>query len=144
MTKTVAIDNSEPIIEEQTGINVELLNRVADHIEKHSEQFDIDNWNKTTVSKPSWWAKLRGAQPVCKTTYCIAGWAVVLSGLRCEDNIPAQAQRLLGLTLDQAKKLFYKTHWPSYFTQSGKAQHVQNAWIAAERIRHFIATNGAE
>lgn len=149
MTKTVAIDNSEPIIEEQTGINVELLNRVADHIEANYYEFNMDHWMKTHTA--SWWEKVLAAvglvkKPFCGTTACIAGWTCTLSGKR-GDNIPAEAQKLLGITLDQAQRLFYVHKWPKQFKKeyiSDMSYANVGAWVAAERIRHFIATNGAE
>ncbi|AMS02636.1 hypothetical protein BJD55_gp130 [Gordonia phage Yvonnetastic] len=49
-----------------TEVNVELIDKVLEAVEKHPEQHD----------QGSWGFKEEG----CGTTMCVAGWAVVLSG----------------------------------------------------------------
>ncbi len=47
------------------GVNVELLDRVLDHIRMNPEQHD-----------QRYWAQQEG----CNTSYCFAGWTVILEG----------------------------------------------------------------
>jgi hypothetical protein len=141
--------DSEPIVEDSTGINVDLLNKVADHIEQRHEEFDMEHWQwkrkPSVLTKILWYLRDEG-MPFCGTTRCIAGWSCVLAGTKAE-NTPATAQRLLGLNLEQAQRLFYLNNWPKRFRDQydgGRRYTDAGAWVAAERIRHFIATNGAE
>ena len=48
-------------------VNKELLNKVMDHILANQEQWKQNSWATKTE---------------CGTTYCFAGWAVVLSGYK--------------------------------------------------------------
>jgi len=92
--------------------NIELLNKVMNHIELHPNQHDQTVWAERTV---------------CGTAMCFAGWAVVLSGgkiafagnstrtSQCRidgamDDIDLVAERLLGLSMDDANDLFGPTN----------------------------------
>ncbi|MFE0101205.1 hypothetical protein [Streptomyces sp. NPDC059009] len=87
--------------------NTELLVKIRDMIREHPEQHDQDHWAKRTS---------------CGTTYCIAGWAAVLTGAQLDwipvhggwsantiDNedeyIEICAQRVMGLS-DEETDLF--------------------------------------
>lgn len=86
-------------------INVALLNRVADYIEAHPEQYDQDAWM---------------LYDTCGTRGCIAGWAITLADDKDRERLPIwiadkgctypmpadKGQYLLGLTYTAAKKLF--------------------------------------
>lgn len=90
--------------------NLDLLRRVLKQIDEHPETWYQDAYAKRTE---------------CGTVFCIAGHAVVLSGLsvdfddrRCPgntcwsdvtengDSIPGVAQELLGLTNEESDELF--------------------------------------
>jgi len=95
----------------------------------------------------------------CGTACCIAGWAVFLANKRlCIGNdtvetasgrplgsVSAWAQSYLGLTDDEADRLFYLSRWPVEYrfdrygdwSSMGYKDSTKNA---AERIRHMIQT----
>lgn len=89
-------------------VNTELLLKIYDKVSAEPEAWDQGNW---------------GQQTECGTTYCIAGWACVLSGLdvqfTCAPGIAAvragglpvafRAADLLNLDEYQAYDLFYDT-----------------------------------
>src|SRR5882724_4889778 len=105
---SVTILDSEPITEEPISVNVERLEKIAAHIESHGEAFHMQWWCHSERTRPTLLQRFFGQEgEICGTTYCIAGWTIKLFGGSMCDNIPAQAQKLLGLTFDQATRLFY-------------------------------------
>lgn len=141
----IEIKDSEPIIVEGTTMNVELLEQVADYILRHPDELAMDSWSDI----PGTIKRLFG----CGTTRCIAGTAMFLAQQNGADipnsaSTPGMAQKLLRLTFEQAERLFYVQNWPveyriAYQLQRSKYSDT-NAWITAQRIDHFIATNGEE
>lgn len=150
MEPRTTISDAEPIVEERTGINVELLEQVAAAIERNSKKFDMRHWRGSEMNKvPNTGLRklldLPQRKERCGTTYCIAGWTVHLGGGDMSGNLPAQAQRLLGLNFEQGRRLFYDYNWPVKFQRCQRTENdTDRAWEAAERIRHFIATDGKE
>lgn len=84
--------------------NVPLLNKVREHIEDHPEEWDQYVWRSA-----------------CGTTYCFAGLAALFDGAEWaagpggglvvtspdgEECVASRAQRALGLTADEAQRLF--------------------------------------
>lgn len=140
---TTTLSDSEPIVE--TGINTKLLLEVADHIEQNYKRFNMETWRRAQYKPQSFMDKLLGRpKAACGTEYCIAGWTCKLAGAET-DNPPATAQKLLGLTLQQCGRLFWIAAWPKYYQAYKDHPHTpEAAWVAAERIRHFVATNGEE
>lgn len=132
-----------------------ILTRVKENILAHPENFRMDRWN-------------------CGTAACIAGHVCLLKfpDLVPLDNIagfrPAGAQTgsiwsqryyedeaasALGLTMLQARALFYKDRWPQQFANQYSELLLSNgngvvapgnyeaaAQIAARRIDHFLET----
>jgi len=87
----------------------------------------------------------------CGTTHCIAGWAQVLSGRKQDyDGAYADGQEVLGLTEEQAERLFYITSgaygdWPEQFKGEGEGKKWSpTPQQAVDRIEHFILTEGRE
>ncbi len=99
-------------------LNVKLLRRIAEHIEFEPKCFHMHDYANVA---------LKSAPNVCRTVGCIAGWAVFLHDFRsdkkrfelatayvdgrdseggCVVNFPLRAQELLGLTDDEAEKMF--------------------------------------
>ena len=117
-------------------MNVKLLRRIQRWLMRlrHPEHFDMaDYWHKGD----------------CGTSYCIAGKALQLCGYRFGHEemvfnpkgqecgaIKPIAESLLGLTPDEADRLFFRTYWPYRFSSDPES--------AAERIEHFINTGGKE
>ena len=139
---------------DRTEINTELLEMVASYIERHPEEFDMDDWGSDLDSeRPTLWEriKLTFGLPVIQheVVGCIACHAVRLSGAEAYGNHPAQAQEILGINYEQANRLFLSGEWPEPFktdfaNSDGLDGGYTQTWIAAQRIRHFITTNGAE
>lgn len=135
-------------------MNIPLLKEIQARILAEPDAFRMDTWS-------------------CGTAHCIAGWALVLSDLKIANpnaepwahvltdgrspmNAAAEA---LGLSTEndgdgdwfddgnsEAKRLFLNDDWPRAFCNSydEAESRRERAKIAAERIDHFIATNGAE
>lgn len=86
--------------------NTELMLQVADFIESHPEQHDQKNW---FVDKKGGLVKYPTTTEIpedrCGTTACVAGWAVVLSGIRCTYWWDG-GRDVLGITQDEANFLF--------------------------------------
>jgi hypothetical protein len=123
-------------------VNVKLLRKIAKTIVENPRQFSIVNWHKARGESPR--AILcdlpQGKQVSCGTTHCIAGWAQVLAPDRnCGQTARDDAQRVLALTDNQARRLFYGNEWPKGFG-GWRCKPEQ----AAARIEHFIKTKGAE
>jgi hypothetical protein len=118
-------------------MNTKLLLKVRDRILAEPEHFDMAEY---FLDQP------------CGTTACIAGWTKAIvtrqSLKNCRrSHIWAFARNALGINEEQAKKLFYDDHWPhpfdfNYAEANDNAKEL--AQIAADRINHFIATNGEE
>lgn len=143
------ISDSEPIVEgTESLINFALLARVADYVEKHEEEFDMDEWSKGSDEYLPWYRRLLAPIEPAYTVGCIACHTIRLSGgdpSIC--NTPAEAQKLLGINDDQALRLFYWWRWPEPYKRAYEYAGLRGstrAWMAAQRFRHFIATNGAE
>src|SRR6478672_12790718 len=107
----IRVSDTEIIIKEdglaEPEINTALLERVATRIETEYRGFHMRNWCQTVYEPRSWWQRLFNRPKVaCGTTRCVAGWICALSGEGENVNIPARAQRLAGLTLEQATRLF--------------------------------------
>lgn len=96
-------------------VNEILMRRTLDGI-----RFDLEHWDQ------DWWVSDTDA---CGTTYCVAGWAYVLgTGRKVTEeqvvgeqiSIALEAKKLLGLDLDQARKLFYFT--PEHYLPEERKQ----------------------
>jgi hypothetical protein len=118
-------------------MNVELLQQVKQAILAEPDKFRMDRWS-------------------CGTAHCIAGWACLLrdipivEGDFTTETVSGEypglvASKLLDLRGRAADKLFYTFGWPSRFRAPYLgATRRERAEIAAERIDHFIATDGRE
>jgi hypothetical protein len=86
--------------------NIELIEKVMQHIKDHPENHSQAVWVSETE---------------CGTTACFAGWTLLMTGARCfgleclygEDgrlivDVPNAARRLLGIGIDDADVLFYQ------------------------------------
>lgn len=125
-------------IEKPIKQNNELLERIAQQIEQHPEEFSMLSWD-------------------CGTTACIAGWAARLAGLPPIGEVLITAlpsdlnliTELLGVgsvVCGWHHPLFLAKDWPEpfYSLYCDAVSEKQQANIAAARIRHFIATEGRE
>ena len=106
-------------------MNVELLEKVKQHILENPESLDMHRWS-------------------CETTACISGWAVRLS--ERENVSMVDGEIPLGLDDDEACRLFYLSGWPSRLRRrydNAKTPRTRSK-VAAQRIDHFIKTGGVE
>lgn len=130
----------------EPSINTALLLEVAQHVETHPEQLDMYTWGKESgevVGSASLMGETIEIFSNRFTVGCMACRAVLLSGGDMDGNNAAQAQRVCGLTFEQAQRLFYVENWPEPF-KGNFEEHDEDiegrGWITAERIRHFIGT----
>ncbi len=91
-----------------------LYNSVIEHILEEPKRINMNSWalNPDLVDEDM--------RPQCNTVGCFAGWAYFLSE-KVKDgelhrvdsmNIEDTAQAALGLTVEQAGRLFYPSSWP--------------------------------
>lgn len=151
------------------SINVDLLLKVKAKILANPESFYMGDWIMKGEDVEVFVASTRyRPAPPCGTIACIAGWAVLIdnpnSGLYDpvdDEPIDVRAARLLGLEVEIRKEpyfdfkwspianlLFYSSGWPPlirerYRDASCERDYVKMAQVAADRIDHFIATDGA-
>jgi hypothetical protein len=144
-------------------INVKLLREVKKMILEEPRRLDMDTW----ASNAREYGTPKDERPPCGTVACIAGWTAILDYvgsrgkmpkgkalINLSDNAEATAQELLGLTSEQAARLFdspaerwfSKNLWPQKFVDAYLAAKTpqQRARVTASRIEHFIRTKGAE
>lgn len=124
-------------------MNTRLLRRIAKVIQEKRGEFDMKWFHRIAKDHRSAEALCelpKDKQVGCGTTHCIAGWAQVLSPKRdCLMDAERDASRLLGLTANEATRLFYADEWPSGFGRWNATKKQ-----AAARIEHFIKTGGRE
>ena len=137
------------------GINDALLEKVIEVCERSWWEFDMNNWGHRLPVKTGWFHRLLVKVGLVTETLreytvgCVACHTVRLGGGDGNVFVPAEAQRLLNITFEQANRLFYSHNWPQPFKQEYERCGDDDlcavrAWIAANRFRHFINTKGAE
>lgn len=128
-----------------------LLKKVAERIVRNARYFDMDSFYAPNGAEGD--PKGASSREQCGTTACIS--KVTLDPLfeLCPEyqryegvNWEAEGAKVLGLTSDQSNRLFYTDFWPENFRERyyrAKSKKVA-ACVAAERIKHFIKTEGTE
>lgn len=128
------------------SMNVELLQKIKQAILEEPRRIDMTSWalHPLSVENP----------PACNTVACIAGWAVALTNnLRgkalsgFEDGIEYTAEKYLDLPYPFSRRLFYMSRWPRTFQERLiylSPRTPEYARVVADRIDHFIATEGRE
>lgn len=110
-------------------MNIELLNRIKAKILEEPENLKMDVFH-------------------CGSAHCIGGLAQVLSGAEILNGKNWEpATNLLGLTMPESDRLFELTYWPDKFLKDYEDNIDDKQYLAkitAERIDHFIATEGRE
>ena len=150
-------------------MNVKLLRKVAKYIMEEPRRLNMGNWLRS-AKEVCYLSKSR--RPPCGTVACIAGTACIVAGIaklvpegkkqvyRLPPDGPLAAQKVLGLTQEEACRLFLvdiewgdgpfdgvEGHWPEQFAAVYSDEHntpLKNAKIVVARIEHFIKTKGAE
>jgi hypothetical protein len=90
------------------------MRKLADRITKHDDHFDMHGWfdidqDVTLTAKEVIEKVIEKRRPICGTSACAAGWAVIMFGTReqikrCMKNDSKwadTAQKLLGMTEDE-------------------------------------------
>lgn len=122
-------------------MNTKLLLKVKAAILAEPRSFIMADWSTQDPESP------------CGTSACIGGWATALSRNPAKPNLHdshmSQGPDLMELSPDGENKLCYKGMWPQPFKDSyEKAEYAEDrnamAKAAADRIDHFIATEGRE
>lgn len=145
------------------ALNVKLLRRVKNRILKEPRQFIMESVYAraehvlTFSGYGHYHADLaRKTIPNCGTAACIAGWTEALAlktrpsklvGTYPYFGSEDAAGRRLGLDDWYAgHRLFRTASWPEKFQRAWDAAktHKARAKVAADRIEHFIKTNGEE
>lgn len=132
-------------------LNVKLLRRIQKHILEEPKRLQMRYLFLRQRNSRTFCADVSG-QPFapCGTAACIAGWAMLLSGIRPYDidagtdnqNDAAIAERLLGLPEDFWPRLFVESSWPKPFRAGYRTAKSpkQRAKVAAARIDCLIKT----
>lgn len=145
-----------------------ILRRVTKHILASPKRLVMGNWVETKTTYNSWFNdEIRDGSEYasCGTAACIAGWTVLLTSVKNKKfknfvnkrehkhtyfDWERAAGKKLGITEEQATRLFHVENWPRQFGRRFKMrgdemelslkQRTANAKAAAERIEYFIAT----
>lgn len=135
-------------------INVELLLKIKAKILANPESFYMGSWIIEGPEGIEALAEQWGGweTPPCGTVACIAGWAQLLGAPeRKFESSVIVACDVLRVPTGEYGKLFYEEEWPPEFCDRYQAaeslippDHQEMAKAAADRIDHFIATDGAE
>ena len=137
-------------------LNRRLFKTVRDRVAKAiaEQKFDMRNWGVLHDPKHKTW--VRDSSAGCGTTACIAGWTILESARvssipktayqlgyteypgYCGGNnhdcsmgeTADEAAKLLGLTPEQARMLFYIENWPQ-----GRRDEVEMQVVVADRVK---------
>jgi hypothetical protein len=130
-------------------MNIELLERVKERILAEPEHFHMANW-AIEVDEHNL------GEPWCRTTFCIGGWAAVLTGkVKTRDEMFEMIAEQYGNGSDlfveilgtPNSALFFASRWPYKFQRRyndlrGGKDHIGLANLAGEVIDDYIETNG--
>lgn len=138
-------------------MNVSKLRKVKDHILEEPKRFLMANWIRFSEKGRRGFTfftlndkKKKREFAKCGTAACLGGWTVLLHRKNMtpekmvESDVQSEASRILGLDCEESERLFLQSQWPEQFRTFKDSGSVQDAQIAADRIEHFIQTNGAE
>lgn len=156
-------------------MNVPLLRKVQEQVRNEPLSFMMQDWGRKNTYQPGDGTVEKAKANACGTTACIGGWATILKNpsflkpfkedsskhndfLILMDSAEDKAQRYLGLSDEQAHKLFFTCEWPEPFRSdfniaqeaSDVAHNVrefrkaqkQMAKIASDYIDAYVAANG--
>ena len=123
-------------------MNIELLQRVRDHILEDPRRLNMHEWiiNVSKKHANTW----NHRYPPCGTIACIAGWTILLAYPEKKQEYisnPEQvAANILQIDDRQARELFYIGQWPVDYQKRylGECTLKEMAQAAAGRIDLFI------
>lgn len=133
-------------------MNVPLLRKIQQTILAEPKRLKMSRWLGTVREGKD--------NPNCSTVGCIAGWAAVLTapkGQTIKDtakkvirvhgahNVEDMGREALGLTYEQAVRLFHVWEWPGRHQEAYEEAKTPEAraTVTVDRIDKFIACKGA-
>lgn len=134
---------------------ISLLRKVAKHILAEPKRYDQHNWilKGSSILSKSAVHNYEDDIPRCGTVGCLAGWICVLTGSKTRTKHQEVAAAALGMPYKEGiaehitDKLFLCVrYWPDTYrlAYENANGHADRAKAAANRIEHFISTDGAE
>lgn len=132
-------------------MNVPLLLAVKEAILAEPLRINMDGWVFDSNDQIR-----EGQVPPCGTVACIAGWAFSIINRLDKDALYEQfnsdtAAEMLDVSNEyparEAQRLFHVSGWPERFVRAivgHKPGTPEYAQVVADRIDHFIATEGRE
>ena len=121
----------------EINLNIPLLRAIQAKIKEEPGMFTMSAWHMSA------YRGCLGEVYHCGTAHCIGGWAQVLSGATVSNiGVERAAMEALGLTREQANRLFYNVDWPEPFHLEYEMAkgHAERADVAIRRIEHLINT----
>ncbi len=135
-------------------MNIELLRKIQRGILKEPKRYNQEIWGANV--------QLNKYRHPCNTAGCIAGWAYAIDEgllgdisklqekyLKADGNIPALAQKVLGLSGEERHLLFHVENWPAIFRpfkvpyeEDLRGPRWLQAIVGAIRIEVFIRSKG--
>lgn len=128
----------------KSKLNVTLLRKIQAHILEEPRRFIMDDLVRYGLPGDKFSADNDTQQTFaeCGTAACIAGWALLLSGIRIDGgDYLNRASDLLRIS-DDHESLFIAELWPEPFKRryARAGRPATRAKIAAARIEHLITT----
>jgi hypothetical protein len=125
--------------------SIEMLGRIKIEILKEPRQFLMSSFYADSQEFGCW------DIPNCGTAACIGGWGYAIKHnlspalASCQRRVMLDHRLAIGINGEQATRLFFMEEWPQRFRETdampGTPEFAKNA---ADRIDHFIATDGEE
>jgi hypothetical protein len=124
-------------------IHIDRLRQIQKQIKKNPEHFSMSTFFYNPPDRRYSPIESLGIlvpdMTACGTTACIAGWAIVNTGLKIRtDDCFKLGKEALGLTERQAYLLFFEQYWPMKFKKLDTSSDKKQAANAVARIEHFI------
>ena len=136
-------------------MNIELLNKVKEHILKVPEVFDMEFY-EAAIGEDDYGDDIFPSteEEVCNTAHCICGWAAFVDTKKSfykalkDAGFQKWEESMYGKKLLDLPNtnLFHVNEWPHYLSDRylESTDNATDAQIAAEAIDSYIATNGWE
>ena len=105
-----------------------MLRKVIRQIKKQPELFDMSNFDGETSNS-------------CETTHCIGGW---LHTFVNPNGTYFETRQALDMSFSDWERLCFCNHWPPQFSKIKAPLWNPSIATTVARIKHFIATDGAE
>lgn len=117
-------------------MNIKLLREISDVIQRKPSKFAMRFLHQGADGEAT--------TLECGTAHCICGWAQILGHPRAQNG--PDGENAFGVDRYQLQRLIFISGWPKEFSVRYELLKTNRAKArcAAQRIEHFIATDGAE